>query len=160
MAEASHADQDWLGIMDTERSSRAETDSPDLAYETTDPAERHTMEWVFRMLSAQTRGQGEILGTLKNINDTLSRHEKHLEKISDIQIAIAKIETNYDHVSRNLEDTTTRLDKVRTYVIGAAAIVAAIIIAAQIVLRFLPPLQPSLGSQSPTTQSSPAPPRR
>jgi hypothetical protein len=68
----------------------------------------------------------------------LDRQSTQLGKIDDLRVDIGKIETQLNGLSNSLSGIEGRVDRIRSWIIGAGAIIAFIVIAASIGAQFVP----------------------
>jgi hypothetical protein len=119
-----------------------ETPSPDYAYETPDPPMPRDSGFTLRMIMDLQRSHGTLTEAIRGLTEAVTRQHQQLGKIDDLRVSVGKLETSVATLTSELGGTKEKLDKVRTWVIGAAAVVGAVgSLAALVVLalRFWPP---------------------
>ena len=79
---------------------------------------------------------------IKTLGASIARQEQKLEKLEDVRINLAKLETEIVNLQSEFGPLRDKFDKVRTTVIAAGAIVSAAAIVIPLILRFLPGATP------------------
>ncbi len=98
-----------------------------------------------------------IHGLTSAIEKQGSKLDKIDDKVNDMRVGFGKLETEVSNLSQDHKGTKDKLDKVRVTVIGAAAVVAFIVIAAGIFVKFLPTNEHPVSQQPPTFPAVVAP---
>lgn len=121
-------------------SGRVDVPSPSRDVPSPERSDRdHPDSWTLQAILGIKETQGATTEAIKNLTTAVDRLGVQLGKIDDLRIDVAKIDTKVSITHTDLESVKKKLETVRTWVIGAAAIVAFIAFAAPIVVRFWGP---------------------
>ena len=74
--------------------------------------------------------QSGITEAIKNLTEAIIRQDKQLDKIENLRVDVARIDTRTSTIETELGSVKNKLDLVYKWVIGAGAIIAFIVIAA------------------------------
>jgi hypothetical protein len=132
--------------------SPTETVSPDLDIETVDPRQPHGSSFTIQMIMELKGSHGSLTQAVQNLSEMIERQGSKLDKIEDLRVDFARYSTKLDSACDDLRETKTKLDRVHSMVIGAAAVVAFLVVIAQIALRAWPMHEPA-----PIVITAPAP---
>lgn len=133
--------------------------SPDLDDETDDPQGSQASNFTLRLILDLTRGQGATTQAIRDLSADLQRQGQKLDRIDDMRVDLAALRTKLDTACDDLRQTRQKLDRVHTWVVGAAAIVAFLVVAAQIALRVWPAHEVAPMAATATTNPAQPPPR-
>lgn len=120
--------------------AQKETDivAPDADFVTDDPRTPSGPNFALQMIMDLTRAQAAVTQNLAALSKSVEKQGDKLGRIDDLRVDIKELSTKLGALTEDLRETKTRLDKVRTFVIGATAVVAAVVIISQIAIRFAP----------------------
>lgn len=117
---------------------REDAPSPDEGPDIPAPRRAHDYDFLMPMILEIQKTTGALAQEIKGLSSTIEKQGQKLDKIDDVRVDLGKLQTEIGHLSKELGSTKDKLDKVRTWVIGAAAIVGAIVAGATIVVRVFP----------------------
>lgn len=112
--------------------------APDLDDETDDPRRSHASDFTLRLILDLTRSQGATTQAIRDLSEAVQRQGQKLDRIDELRIDLASHRTKLETACDDLRQVKQKLDRVHTWVVGAAAIVAFLVVAAQIALRVWP----------------------
>ena len=127
--------------MSPQRSSQSDktTVAPDMDFETSDPPMRsHGSSFALQMIMELKGAQGGISNSVIGLTRSIELHGTKLDSIADLRADIREITTKLISIDSSQKDLKDKLDHVRTFVIGATAVIACLVIVAQLALRFWP----------------------
>jgi hypothetical protein len=133
--------------------SQPDVISPDLDIETIDPKQPHGSSFTLQMIMELKGSHGGLTQAVQNLSDAIERQGQKLDKIDDLRVDFAGYRAKLDTACDDLRHTKTKLDRVHTLVIGAAAVIGFLVVVAQIALRPWPMHEPA-----PIVITAPAPP--
>ena len=120
--------------------------SPRGELDVADPSMSQADAFTLRAILDLTRSQGTFAaeinnlgGAIERVERTLERVERKVDKIDDVRVAVASLETRMTSVTADIATVKSRLDGVRTWVVGAGAVVAVVVAITPVALRFWPP---------------------
>lgn len=116
----------------------AEVVAPDADFITDDPRTPSGPNFALQMVMDLTRAQTAVTQNLAALSKSVEKQGDKLGRIDDLRVDIKELSTKVGALTEDLRETKTRLDKVRTFVIGATAVVAVLILIGQIAIRFAP----------------------
>jgi len=87
--------------------------------------------------------QGAVTQAISNLTDAINRQDKQLGKIDDLRVEVGKIDTNISNLTDRLGKAEGKLSEIKTWITGAGAIIAFIVVCLGIAAKFLP-LQPTI----------------
>lgn len=85
-----------------------------------------------------TRSQGAITEAIKALQVSVDKLAAKIDKIDDVKVSMARVEVNVTTLTTEMKSTKDRLETVRTWVIGAVAVVTFIAAIVPIAIRFWP----------------------
>jgi hypothetical protein len=148
------------------RSGRAEEAAsvPDLDFETADPIRPQGSSFTLQLIMELKGAQGGLTEAINGLTKSVEGHGTKLDSLSDIRADLREITTRLDTVNKTVEKNEARLERVHTWVIGAAAIIGFLVIAVPVAMRFwpapqvaIPPISVNVPPQPPTPPTSTAP---
>lgn len=124
--------------MVSRRTREAEPVSSDYDEETEEPRGSQTSLFLTKLLIDVQKSQNQLQNAVANLKEAIERQEKKLDKFDEIRGDLRVYVTKLDRTCSDLADTNKKLDTVRTWVIGASSVLAALVIISQFALRFWP----------------------
>lgn len=122
----------------TRTQKETEIAAPDADFITDDPRTPSGPNFALQMIMDLTRAQTTVTQNLAALSKSVEKQGDKLGRIDDLRVDIKELSTKLGSLAEDLKETKSRLDKVRTFVIGAAAVVATLVIISQIAIRFAP----------------------
>lgn len=123
------------------RNQRDALDVPSPALDVQSPEGRdrdHPDSWTLQAVMGIKETQGATTEAIKNLGASVSRMENHLLKFDDLRVEVGKLDTRLASLQSDFDKADRKLESLRIWVIGAAAIVGFIAFATPIVLRLFP----------------------
>jgi hypothetical protein len=150
--------------MSITRRSSPEDDavSPDLDIDTVDPAKPQSSSFTLKTVMELKSSHVVLTHEIRNLSQTIERQGQKLDKLDDLRIEFASHKTTLDKTCDDLKDAKAKLDRIHTWVVGAAAVIAFLVFASQVALRVWPPHEAApvgATAPTPTAPSVPARPR-
>jgi len=127
---------------------------PDIVVESPDSAHSHPDTFVYRILLDVQKSQGATEQAMSHLVSAIERQGQQIAKVEDLRVDVARMAEVLAQLGRDVGSAKEKLDKVRLWIAGAAAIVMLVVVAVPVALRFWPPQQSSIVSAAP---SSPMP---
>jgi hypothetical protein len=84
------------------------------------------------------KSQGALTQHILDLGKSIDQRMQKLDKLDDLRIEIKGLSTILDATCKQLVEVKEKADRVHTWVVGAAAVVSAIVIVATIASRFIP----------------------
>lgn len=107
---------------------------------------------MLQTMLEMTRSQGAITEAIKSLQITVERLLVKMDKVDDLRVAVGKLETSVTAFATEMDSTKTKLDAVRKWVIGAAAVIMVAGALIPLVIRFWP----SATSSAPIAAAAPS----
>ena len=85
-----------------------------------------------------TRSQGTLTEAVRGLQGAVDRLTIKMDKFDDLRVAVGKLESSTQTLTSEMESTKTKLDSVRKWVIGAAAVIMFIGAITPIIIHFVP----------------------
>jgi hypothetical protein len=125
--------------MPEKRQSTGRPDVPSPRVDVGSPDDRpHPDSFMLQTMMDITRAQGATTEALTNLKSSVDKLTDKLDKVDDLRVSVGKIETSLTNLTLELKSTKDRLDTVRNWVIGAAAVVMVAGAIIPLVVRFWP----------------------
>lgn len=105
------------------------------------------------MLDVQ-RDQGAVEQALTHLTSAIDKQGQQMGKIDDLRVEIGRMSMALEHLGTEMGSTKSKLDKVRLWIAGAAAIVALLVILVPLAVRYLPPPPPGTSSANQTERGA------
>jgi hypothetical protein len=125
--------------------------STDMDFETDDPRRAVGPNFGLQMMMDLTRAQAVLSSNVTALTAQIEKQGEKHDKISELRLEIRECATRIQILSDDHKETKSKLDKVRIWVAGAAAVVIVAVIAIQVYVRLTPP-SPVVATSS-TTQA-------
>ncbi len=95
--------------------------------------------FMYQMMMDVKKSQGAIEQSLTSLTSAVDKQGQQMGKIDDIRVEVGRMSTMLEQLGTDMTSTKGKLDKVRLWIAGAAAIVALIvIIVVPLAIRYLP----------------------
>jgi hypothetical protein len=147
--------------MSTTRRSSQEDEiiSPDIDIDTVDPEKPQSSSFTLKMVMELKSSHIGLTPAIRNLSQTIERQRQKLDKLDDLRIEFASHKATLDRACDDLRDAKAKLDRIHTWKVGAAAVVAFLVFASQVALRVWPPHEAApvvITAPTPTAPAAPA----
>ena len=133
-------------------SGRTPTPPPDVEVESPDVGRSYSDSFLYKILLDVQKSQGAAEQAISHLTSSVERQGQKMAKVEDLRIDVAKMNETLGQLSKDVAAAKDKLDTVRLWIAGAAAIVALVaVIGVPTILRFWPPQPPPVASTVPTS---------
>lgn len=108
-------------------------------YETDDPDNHpHGSSFILQTIMELQKSHGALTQSVADLAKMIDQKMQKLDKIEDIRVEIKGLSTTLQTTCNQLSEVKAKTDKVHTWVVGAAAVISAVVVAATVGSRFIP----------------------
>ena len=144
------------------QTGRTPTPPPAVEVESPEAARSHPDSFLYKLMLDVHREQGATGQALSHLTSMVERQGQQMGRVDDLRVEVAKLGETIAQLGRDMATTKEKLDKVRIWIAGAAAVVAFFVVAVPLVVRTWP--APAASTAAPASApivppQTPAPPR-
>lgn len=103
----------------------------------------HPDSFMLQTMMEMTRSQGAITEAIKALQLSVDKLSAKIDKTDELKVSMAKVEANVGTLTGEMKSTKDRLDAVRTWVIGATAVIGVAATIVPLAVRFWPSSNPA-----------------